>query len=70
MADTIITNYQAPDPAMNILITCGVSYDSDLEKVERVSLDVARQVLELQEAVKEMDSWFGYDAFADSNINF
>ena len=70
LADTIITNYQAPDPAINILITCGVSYDSDLAEVERVSLEVAREVLELPEAIKEVDPWFGYDGFGDSNIGF
>ncbi len=70
VADTIITNYQAPDPAMNIVVTCGVSYDSDLAEVERVGLEVAREVLELPEAVKEVDPWFGYDSFGDSNIGF
>jgi small-conductance mechanosensitive channel len=71
LADTIVTNYQAPDPAMNIIITCGVSYSSDLDMVQRVGLEVAREVLEdLPEAVKEMDPWFGYDSFGDSNIGF
>jgi len=71
LADTIVINYQAPDPAMNIMVTCGVSYDSDLEKVERVTLEVARQILEeCPDAVKEMEPWFGYDNFGDSNIGF
>jgi small-conductance mechanosensitive channel len=71
MADTIVTNYQAPDPAINIMVTCGVSYSSDLGQVERVSLEVAQQVLdEVPGAVKEMEAWFGYDSFGDSNIGF
>ncbi len=71
MADTIITNYQGPDPALNILVYGGVSYASDLQHVEDVSLDVTRSVIaDNDEAVKSMDPWFGYDSFGDSNINF
>ena len=71
MGDTIVTNYQAPDPAMNVLVYCGVSYSSDLEKVQRVSLEVAQELLEeTPEAVKEMDPWFGYERFSDSNVEF
>ena len=29
-AETIITNFQRPVPAVNVWLTCGVSYDSDL----------------------------------------
>ena len=72
LADTIITNYQAPDPAINVVVTCGVSYASDLSKVEQVGLEVAREVLEAlpEAAVQEMDPWFGFDSFGDSNIGF
>ena len=32
-AETIITNYQQPVAAVNVYLTCGVSYDSDLDLV-------------------------------------
>ena len=71
MADTIITNYQGPDPALNILVSGGVSYASDLQQVEEVSLEVTRSVIDDNaEAVKSMDPWFGFDSFGDSNVNF
>jgi small-conductance mechanosensitive channel len=71
MSETIITNYSGPDVAMNILVSSGVSYDSDLERVEAVSLEVARQVIaDRDEAVKSMDPYFAFDSFGDSNINF
>ena len=71
MADTIITNYQGPDPALNILVYGGVSYSSDLQYVEDVSLDVTRNVIaDNAEAVKSMEPWFGFDSFGDSNVNF
>ena len=71
MADTMITNYQGPDPPLNVLVSGGVSYDSELEEVERVVLEEARAVIaENEDAVKTMDPWFGFDSFGDSNISF
>ena len=70
-AETILTNYQQPIPAINIYLTCGVSYDSDLYEVERVCREVMDDVLDTNpEAVKEYGSWFGYESFGDSNIGF
>ena len=71
MSDTILTNYSGPDPKMNILVTCGVSYASDLGRVNEVALEVARETIAANdEAVKTEDPWFGFDRFADSNIDF
>ena len=70
-AETIITNYQRPAPAVNVWLNCGVSYDSDLYRVEEVSREVMDEILETQpEAVKEYGGWFGYESFGDSNVNF
>ena len=71
MGDSVITNYSAPDPAMNVLLGSGVSYDSDLDRVERVSLEVARTVVsDNPAAVKGVEPFFGFERFADSNIEF
>ena len=70
-AETIITNYQQPVPAVNVWLQCGVSYDSDLRQVEKVSREVMDEVLESEpSAVKEYGGWFGFDNFGDSNVNF
>ena len=70
-ADTIITNYNRPHPPVNIFLTCGVSYDSDLFMVERVCHEIMDQVLEEgPDGVKEYGGWFGFDSFGDSNVNF
>ncbi len=37
MAGSIVTNYYMPEPEMAVLVQVGVRYDSDLEKVERVT---------------------------------
>jgi small-conductance mechanosensitive channel len=71
MADTIITNYSRPSLTMNLLVTSGVSYSSDLQKVEEVSLEVANQIIqEMPQASKVVDAYFGYEKFGDSNIEF
>jgi small-conductance mechanosensitive channel len=70
LADSIITNYYGPTMEMAVRVDVGVSYDSDLAHVQRVSLEVIKEVIdELPEAVKDREPWFGYDEFGDSNIN-
>jgi small-conductance mechanosensitive channel len=71
MADSIVTNYSGPERAINIMVTSGVSYDSDLQKVEDVSIEVGRHLIEgSADAVKTTDAFFGFDSFGDSNIGF
>ena len=70
-AETIITNYQRPIPAVNVYLTCGISYDSDLYHVERLCLAVMDEELESSpDAVKEYGSYFGFQSFGDSNVDF
>lgn len=46
LASAIVTNYYQPVREMSVLMEVGVGYTSDLEKVEQVTIDVARAVLE------------------------
>ena len=71
LADTIITNYYEPEPPVNVFLTCGVSYDSDLAWVEAVSMDVMNRVLDTSpHGVKEYGAYFGFDNFGESNVDF
>lgn len=71
LADSIITNYYAPNTELGVIVNCGVSYSSDLAHVENVALTVAKEVIEeLDEAVKTFEPWFAYEEFGESNINF
>ena len=71
MASSVVTNYSSPTPAMNVIVTCGVSYDTDLERVENLVMEVAQQVIdESPDAVKEDPPFFGFSEFGDSNIDF
>ena len=70
-AETIITNYQLPAPSVNVIVNCGVSYDSDLYQVEKICNQVMTKVLETSpSANKEYGGYFGYDKFGDSNVDF
>ena len=71
MANSIVTNYYSPEPAMNVLVYCGVSYDSDLNVVESVVREAAQELVDASEhAVKDSEPWFGFEEFGDSNISF
>ncbi len=73
LVDSIVTNYYSPTPEMSVVIPCGVSYESDLNQVERVCIEVARQVMnDLPESVivKTAEPIVRFREFGDSNINF
>jgi small-conductance mechanosensitive channel len=66
-----VKNYSFPQTALWVSIDVGVSYDSDLEHVERVTLEVANAVLdEFDHAVPDQQPLFRYTAFGDSSIDF
>jgi small-conductance mechanosensitive channel len=70
IADSKILNYSTPNPSVGFTIDCGVAYDSDLEKVERVALQVANEVMSMCNGAKDFKPLFRYREFGDSSINF
>ncbi|MEU2286927.1 mechanosensitive ion channel family protein [Streptomyces sp. NPDC013178] len=71
LAKTNMTNYMRPEQQLTILVQVGVSYDSDLEHVERVTTDVVAEVMtEITGAVPEHEPAVRFHTFADSRINF
>ena len=71
LVNSQITNFYLPETEMAVLVQVGVSYQSDLEKVERVTIEVAKQVLqEVEGGVKEFDPFIRYHTFSDFSINF
>ena len=49
----------------------GVAYDSNLEEVERVTLDVAKEVMkEIEGAIPDFEPFIRYHTFGDFSINF
>ena len=71
LASSIVTNYSLPQPSLWITVGVGVSYDSDLEEVERVAVEVAVQTLEaVTEKASSGSPHMRYRAFGDSSIDF
>ncbi len=71
MSENMITNYSRPALAMNVIVTGGVSYSSDLQQVEDIVMEVANQiVVESEHAVTETEPRAGFSTFGDSNIDF
>lgn len=71
MASAIITNYCQPEKEMSVLIQVGVSYDSDLEQVERITIEVAKEVMrEIEGGISEFEPFIRYHTFGDSSIDF
>src|SRR3989338_9036719 len=71
IASTTITNDSLPVPEMSVVVQCGVAYTSDLEKVEKVTIETAKKIQKtVQGAVKDFEPFIRYHTFGDSNINF
>ena len=71
LADAIIINYNQPQREMSVIIQVGVSYDSDLEKVEKVTINVAKAVLQkVTGGQSEFEPFIRYHTFGDSSIAF
>jgi small-conductance mechanosensitive channel len=70
-ADAIVTNYHRPAQDMSVLVQVGVAYDSDLEHVERVTVEVASEVTgKVEGAVPDHEPFIRFHTFGDSAINF
>ena len=71
LAESLATNYSRPADEMSVYVQVGVSYFSDLDEVERVTIDVAKSVLANTEgAIANYEPSIWFSEFGDSNINF
>ena len=71
LASSIVKNFSQPRSALWVSLDVGVSYASDLERVEAVTLEVARTVLgEVEGGVLDDQPLVRFHTFGDSSINF
>ena len=71
IASSILINYALPYSECSVVIPVGVSYDSDLEQVERITSAVAKEVLlETEGGVSNFEPFIRYVSFAQSSITF
>ncbi|MGH7670338.1 MAG: mechanosensitive ion channel domain-containing protein [Gemmatimonadaceae bacterium] len=71
LSSAVTSNFSLPQPEQSVSIQVGVSYDSDLEMVERVTIDVARQIQQTVDgAVRTHEPFTRYHTFGESSIDF
>ncbi len=71
LTELIVTNYTLQEKDMAVLVGLGVHYGSDLKKVERVTCEVAAEVMrEVPGGVPDFTPFIRYHTFGDSSINF
>ena len=71
LADSVILNISLPRGIVRVPVVCGVSYDADLERTERVVLDVARKIQKtVPGATRKHEPVVRFYNFGDSNIDF
>jgi len=71
LASALITNFNMPDTEVGVPVSVGVSYDSDLQRVEAVTLEVAREVMRyVPGGLPEFEPFVRYQEFGDSSIDF
>lgn len=71
LASSIFTNFYLPDRELAVLVDVGVSYNCDLEKVEKITGEVGRALMqEVDGGVRDFKPFIRYNKFGDSSINF
>jgi len=71
LASSIVKNFSFPRSALWVSLDVGVSYDSDLKHVERVTLEVATEVLEeIDGGMPGEKPVVFFNAFGASSIDF
>jgi small-conductance mechanosensitive channel len=71
LIQTNIINFYYPEKDLAVLVNLGVHYGSDLRQVEKVTCEVAKQVMtEVKGGVPEFEPFIRYNSFGDSAIAF
>jgi small-conductance mechanosensitive channel len=71
LASSKLINYDQPKQELGFSVDVGVGYNENLEKVEKVAIDVAKKILKSQgTGAKDFEPFARFQEFGDSNINF
>ncbi len=71
LVNSVVINYHKPTSESNVIVPLSVSYSDDLEKVEELTLKVAKEVQEsVDGADPNFEPFIRYTSFGDSGINF
>ena len=71
LSQSIVTNYHLPQQELAIVIEASVDYGSDLDRVERITADVARDVMHtVPGAVSTFEPFIRFHTLGDPGIGF
>jgi small-conductance mechanosensitive channel len=71
LSQSKIINYYYPEKELSVPVDVGVHYSSDLEHVEKVTLEVAKQILISHKwGIDSYEPFVVYHTFDNSSINF
>ncbi len=71
LASANFTNYNLPTKQLTLTMNVGVSYDSDLEQVERITIEVAKEVMqEIAPDLIKNEPFIRFHTFNDFSIDF
>ncbi|MEH2181549.1 mechanosensitive ion channel family protein [Nostoc sp.] len=71
LSSAIFTNYHLPAKEITLTMDVGVSYNSDLEQVEKVTVEVAKEVMEeIAPELKENQPYIRFHTFNDFSVDF
>ncbi len=71
LAQAIVTNYYLPDKELAVLVNLGVHYDSDLNHVEKVTCEVAKEVMDkVPGGVVTFVPFIRFHTLGDFSVNF
>ena len=71
LVNSVIINYDLPDKELEVVVPVRVAYDSDLEKVEKITREVAKEVLQtVPGGVPGFEPFIRYRTFNQSGIDF
>ena len=70
IASATISNYSMPRKDIVITVPVGVAYDSDLDQVERVTLEVASSVMQQVDEAVDIPPAVRFHTFGESSIDF
>ncbi|MDF5715107.1 MAG: mechanosensitive ion channel family protein, partial [Rhizonema sp. NSF051] len=71
LSSAIFTNYHLPIKEITLTIDVGVDYNSELEQVERVTVEVAKEVMqEVSPGLLNNEPFIRFQKFGDFSIDF
>ena len=71
LVNSVLTNYYYPEKELAVLVQVGVHYRSNLEHVERVTIEVGEHIMKtVQGGVPEFKPFTRYHTFNDFSIDF